>query len=355
MPSFSNHTLMKFQLHNSVAESLQVPCNFPLNNRVINFFAGKGALPFSFFKNKRLKASMTVEAALCLPLFLFFAAALMEPMRWLDRQRKVQAAIEHFCGDLSQYVYINEVGMENGYGGDGKTPEDVYEGEYLELASDTAAGLWLKGKLKDYAENIAIKKVHVLDSSGDIWVEAEYKEKLPFFRLKEGGALMHAASKRRSWIGINGKLKLDGTDNAGDKDTEETMVYVGAGMGKYHMYRDCHYISNQYETVLLSEAKEIKNTFGGRYKACSRCAKEKDFNGSVYITSSGEHYHFSKSCSAMVSYVRSVPLSEVEHLGLCSYCAGKGKGGGKDGKNSAWRNHAENDSRKRDGFRFAAV
>ena len=37
-----------------------------------------------------LPASMTVEAALVLPLALFFFLALLQPVIWLDRQRKVQ-------------------------------------------------------------------------------------------------------------------------------------------------------------------------------------------------------------------------------------------------------------------------
>lgn len=327
MFSFSNRVLMKFQLQNSVAKSLQVPCNFPPNHIVRKSFSGKRALPLTFLNGKRLAASMTVEAALCLPLFLFFAAALMEPMKWLDRQRKIQAAMEHCCESLSQYMYIEEMGEAFIYGSDEETPEDSPERGYLELASDMAASLWLKGRLRAYAENVVIKKACVPDDSKDIWLEAEYKETLPFFRLKEGGALMHTASRRRSFIGINGKLRLDGTDNGGAKE-EEPLVYVGAGMGKYHLYRDCHYISNQYEAVSQSEAKQMKNASGGRYKACSRCAKEEEVSESVYITPSGEHYHFSQSCSAMVSYVRSVPLSEAEHLGICSYCARKEERGG---------------------------
>ena len=39
-----------------------------------------------------LPASMAVEAALVLPLALFFFLALLQPVIWLDRQRKVQTA-----------------------------------------------------------------------------------------------------------------------------------------------------------------------------------------------------------------------------------------------------------------------
>ena len=64
--------------------------------------------------------------------------------------------------------------------------------------------------------------------------------------------------KRRSWIGIPGKLKGDGTSQDGDGDEQTEMVYVGAGIGRYHLFRDCHYISNEYMTVTRSEAENGK-------------------------------------------------------------------------------------------------
>lgn len=326
MPSFSNKKFLKIQLIYLIADSLQVPCKFPLNYEKNALFREKRVLPFTSFWKARVSAGMTVEAALCLPLFLFFAAALMEPMRWLDRQRKAQAVMEHFSGELGQYVYMKETGE----GSQGNADEDLDEGKnenYSELVSDAAAGLWLSGRLRDCADGAVIKLARVPDSSGDVRFEAEYREKIPFFKIGNGGVRMHAASRRRSWIGLDGKLKGKNGGN-GETLTEGEMVYVGASRGKYHLYRDCHYISNEYETVSLNEAEHRRNSSGERYKACSRCARGGSSGKTVYITYAGEHYHFSKSCSAMASYVQSVPLSEVEHLGVCSYCARKSENGG---------------------------
>ena len=118
MPSFSDFhshmlkgTFLKSKLHYQCAMSLQVPCILPLINIV--FILGKRVLPFISGHSRRVSASMTVEAALCLPLWLFFAAALMEPVRWLDRQRQVQTALECFSEELSQAVYLGAVrGLE---------------------------------------------------------------------------------------------------------------------------------------------------------------------------------------------------------------------------------------------------
>lgn len=258
----------------------------------------------------RLAGSLTVEAALCLPMFVFFAVALMMPMRWLERQRQVQTVVERTCEELSIYTAVGEF-------------MDFRESENdggVEMAGQAATGLWLKGKAGVYVEDIIIKNVQVPDNEGNVCLEVFYKEKIPFFHIYPGGITMTAAAKRRSWTGIDGKLGAEDDDNSlGDTDVE--MVFVGANMGRYHLYRDCHYISNQYQTVTIEQAEQMRNASGGRYTACSRCAGQGQYVGQVYITQNGEHYHTSKSCSAMVSYVRSVPLNEVEHLGVCSYCA----------------------------------
>ena len=56
---------------------------------------------------------MTVEAALVLPLALFFFLALLKPVTWLDRQRKVQTAMERIGEEISQYGIL-EKSVETG-------------------------------------------------------------------------------------------------------------------------------------------------------------------------------------------------------------------------------------------------
>lgn len=287
------------------AKSLQVPCSLPflILNRLC--LLRKRVLPFTSAKS--LTASMTVEAALVLPIFVFFAVALLLPLHWFDRQRKVQAETEYFCEKFSQYSYIREcLGDE--------IPEEMLGIETDEF-SGAAAGVWLGGRIGKLADEVRIKRSDVPDENGDICFEAEYREKIPYFSAVRSKIYVQAAAKRRCWVGLRGKLKVEEEGNNGD--TGEQMVYVGAGMGRYHLSRNCHYISNEYESV------RVKQLEGKRIPPCSVCAKDCQENDVVYVTVSGEHYHKTKSCRSMISYVREVPLSEVRHLGACSYCSGK--------------------------------
>ena len=318
--------------------SLQVPCILPLIN--IIFILGKRVLPFISGHSRRVSASMTVEAALCLPVWLFFAAALMEPVRWLDRQRQVQTALECFSEELSQVLYLRELGSGGSEGtgtgsGSGSASgtvdrENGLSDGYMELLSGAAAGLWIQGKAEKLVGRVAVKEAEAPDSSGNICLEVEYKERLPFFPVYRQGITMKAASRRRGWIGLAGKLTEEGEHKTEAEGTGGHAVYVGAGMGRYHWYRDCHYISNAYEAVSLDQAEKMTNQSGERYRPCSRCADTGHGDRTVYVTAGGRHYHFNRACSAMVSYVRTVDLEDVGHLGVCSYCASRKKeeGGG---------------------------
>lgn len=307
-----------------ITMSLQVPCS-PLNiiYKIMNhaYHPGKRVLPFTL--QKQLSASMTVEAAFVLPLFVFFSTALLVPIHWLDTQRKIQMVTERFCEELSQYVYVMEPDglMEV----DHESAEETGIEEWISVFSDKAAGLWLKGRTEKYTDQVQIREAQVRGEDEMICFKLSYREHIPFFPVSRDGIIMGAAANRRCWTGLDGKLKEAG-EEIRQTEKEMAMVYVGANMGRYHMYRDCHYISNIYQAVSYREAGKIRTPDGMRLDACSYCAGKVSGEDMVYITPSGKHYHSRKDCGSMNAYVRKVPLEEVEYLGMCSYCERKGNG-----------------------------
>lgn len=316
-------------------KSLQVPGNFPLDNRNNPV---KRVLGSASGEKNGCEASLTVEASVCLPLFLMMVWALLQPLFWLDRQRQAQTVTERFCEELSQHEYMARLAAE-GAELPQNSEETETEGmeEYRELLSgmdwisgikNTALGVLLQGRLKrvlGQTEGLRIRDIHTPDEEGNIRIETEYRERIPFFPAAGGYTVMRTAAVRRSWIGIDGKLQ-----SAGERSTETeedgTVVFTGAGMGRYHLYRDCHYLSNAYRMVGIGEMKTMRNAFGERYQPCARCCRGKT-GPMVCITPGGEHYHSGMSCSAMNAYIREVPLEEAEHLGCCSYCSRRKENG----------------------------
>ena len=280
--------------------SLQVLCS-PLLDRSRTYFSEK-RVPLCTSERK-YRASMTVEAALVLPLFVFFAMALLMPIKALDTERKIRTVMENYCGDLSLSVYMEQENENNDF----------------DLISDVLVWLQLQGKLRAFGDNVEINRVQTPDENGDIALEVTYHEFIPFFSGVTKGIKTELSVRRRGWTGIDGKLKSSKSNNGYGEFSEE-MVYVGKTMGRYHRDRNCHYISNSYQAVSVDEAKAMRDADGHRFTACETCEEFIGKSGTVYITPGGRHYHGSTDCSAMVSYVRKVPISEVLYLGACSYC-----------------------------------
>ena len=75
-------------------------------------FSGKRALSWVSFGGRRniteeKRGSLTLEAALCFPLVVFFCEILIMPMILMDRQRQIQAAVESVGEEISQYAYVS--------------------------------------------------------------------------------------------------------------------------------------------------------------------------------------------------------------------------------------------------------
>lgn len=269
----------------------------------------------------RLAGSLTAEAALALPLFLFAMVILMMPMRLMNENRKIQAELEAVCAEISQFAGFMQA-----------VPQDVPDhGESIlppELAGNvTKAGfrIYAEGKLRS---RIDTKKAGQLSLAGSAILEdgetvdliLHYQMYLPFSVFRMKGVAMTVRSCRRAWIGKEGS---SGGGSTGEEAGDE-LVYIGKSSIRYHRNRECHYIYNDITAVPYDTVTDIRNSEGKRYRPCARCGDSAHTGGSVYIMPGGENYHGDRNCSSIVAYVRAVPLSEVVHLGPCSYCAQSG-------------------------------
>lgn len=280
-----------------------------------------------FEKRKRVSlagksASLTVEAALGLTLFIFFTVCMMMPMEMLRTRQKVQTLLETTGRDLSQYSYVLYCLDQ----GDDTVLEKkaLWQGELKEFLENLAVKVYLRERIQsmsgDKIENLSISEASVMEDGENIVLKAEYDLKLPFSVFHINRIPTEVQTIRRSWIGSEGER----AELNGEEKKDEQMVFIGSSMGRYHRSKDCHYLSNDFYSVMYDQVEELRNHSGGIYTPCSRCGKKAGKGDTVYILPNGSHYHSSKECSSLVSYIRKVPLSTVEHLGECSYC---GKGG----------------------------
>lgn len=269
------------------------------------------------------KGSLTLEAALSLPLFLFACVCLMMPMKIMGRQRQIQAAAEAVGEELSKYAYLSDC-MERG-----KAETVDAERERLEEEEDfgsraesalTAgyAALGIMSRINgEWVEQVSFAGTEI-GPDEMVHIVMSYRLRLPFSVLGLDSIPMETICSRRMWTGADGNRLRKG---AGEEEEEEEIVYIGKSSSRFHRNRSCHYLDNDLKQVPAEEIEGLRNQEGKRYQSCKACGSG-GAEGSVYVMPYGTSYHTSGSCSAIIAYVQAVPLSQVEHLGPCSYCGG---------------------------------
>lgn len=207
------------------------------------------------------RASLTVEAALVLPIFLFGVITLIS---FMDIY-KVQT--EHLT-------------------------------ELCQKAKE--AGMYAYGAGNSGAENIVLPDVYSCQPVGGL---------LPLPRV-----WFHNTIKVHAWTGVKYEEENTAAEN-------QPMVYVTESGTVYHRKLGCSYLNLSVQQVSGSAVKNMKNTYGEKYQACELCSRGQEPAGVVYITKKSNRFHNRESCSALKRSVRMVKESEVSgEMSACGRC-----------------------------------
>lgn len=274
------------------------------------------------WRKKEFGGSVSVEAALALSIFIFAIVCMMIPFRMMERQRQVQAALESVNERLCQYAYLEYCLTQ---GEELPKEEGEWKQDLLLGLVNGAAGIGGQALAKTMFSQEGMGKMSFLSSDflrdGEmVDFHLDYQMEMPFSLIGLNSLSFSSGSVRRAWIGRDGQEREEGEETA---DKEDEVVYIGKSSTRYHRSRDCHYLANRLQTVELGSISEMRNQSGGKYYPCAVCGSRAGEGDSVFIMKSGSRYHSDVSCSAITAYVQAVKLSEVEHLGGCSYCCGK--------------------------------
>lgn len=124
----------------------------------------------------------------------------------------------------------------------------------------------------------------------------------------------------RPWTGRNE------ADNGGQEKEGEKLVYVTDYRSVYHTSSRCSHLNLQIKAMSSSQLSGRRNTYGARYHACDKCVGKGGKNHLVYITPDGDCYHNSAECSGLKRTTHLVPESEVKGMRECSRCQAAGNG-----------------------------
>ncbi len=271
----------------------------------------------SFLKEVSLSASMTLEAAIVLPVFIFFFVNIMSAIEVIRIQSELEAALHQTGSDLMQIGYDLNAG---------ESVLGVEDENILKLAKGSALGLYFASEVKKRLSGSISKNVvnggidglsfassSVMRKDDIIDIVVDYKVH-PIFSL--AGFTSFPVESRfygRAFTGYDKDHGLSGGES------DEQLVYVTAHGTVYHSTSKCRYLNPSISSVRYEGLSGMRNEDGSKYYPCEYCGK-KSGGGNVFITPYGEKYHTKVDCPGLKRTIYTIPISEVGGRGPCSGC-----------------------------------
>ncbi len=306
-------------------KSLQVHSSFK------KILISKCARRTSFFtsflnvaKKKAVAASLTLEAAVLMPVIICVMCAFFWFMMIFRVQITIQNAMWEVAEEFSGYAYLYEQVRNLGN----------EETEYIKL-KDTGLERWLVGGITEqYIESEIVRKVgkgsgvwdivseegievrsmlSLPDANGAIDLVVTYNVKNPFLPVPAGGITLIQRCYIKAWLGYDIR----------DEEEPASMVYVAETGMVYHTYSDCTYLKPNVQIAAYNMG--LVKVGVNIYQPCEVCIDGKLSpvgQLKVYITETGDKYHKDISCRTLKRTVYEITLEEAlaERYRKCSRC-----------------------------------
>lgn len=282
--------------------------------------------------NNSRKAVLTIEAAAVLPFFACFLVFVLYFFRILQVHAGVAQALQYTGRRMAAECSLSGQAADKETKPDGKEPV----GEEMEpvgketepvgsrqtgIAERLKAELFFTKQLKkqncplQYITH-GISGISLLQSdfSGNyIELRAVYRMQFPLRLPRKLEYRIVQVQKCRKWTGLQ-----PGQDTQGD----DTWLYYTEYGTVYHASRSCTHLDLSIRGVSYAQAGSLRNSSGGKYHKCEKCGSSASGHGMVYITSYGDRYHGSLTCSGLKRSIYMIRRSQASDKRMCSKCGG---------------------------------
>lgn len=260
-------------------------------------------LSLSALLSRKLRAGMTVEAAVVLPLCLLFLMNLGYAVEMIRLHGNLQFALWDAGGQIAMYGY----GQEDG--GVSVPLTDFYIGNRVKES--------LGKNYLDSSPLIRGSKGLQLWESGSSSAGNELDITLTY----QAGPLSALAGFRGFRMANHCCVRLwTGYDVTAGAETE-TYVYVAENGEVFHRDRQCSHLQLSVRSIDSGEVKDLRNRWGSKYSACDKCAAG-EMPDRLYVTEDGNCFHYRDDCPGLKRTVTSLTVEEATGYRPCSRCGG---------------------------------
>jgi hypothetical protein len=282
--------------------------------------------------NNSCKASLAVEAALVMPLFLFALITFLYFIQIFTLQEFIQSNITKMSLSMAKtaYVYEDFAGMEEALNFDETilgTEIEIGLGDFAKSLVDQAI-LKLYSKryldvdrvnhscIRDGFEGISFRDSEILKEDDAIDIVVRYQVFLPIKIFSFKNMEMLQRVRVRAWTGFEVAAAYSLEEDNG----KTAMVYITETGSVYHKSASCSHIRLSVSAIAGLPTTQ-RNDNGGKYYPCEKCCDgELNPYGTYYITSDGTRYHTKRDCSKIKRKVKEIPISEIGNRPACKRC-----------------------------------
>lgn len=278
-------------------------CNSLLHNCVVRPCIEETYPPASRHTGRKIfKGSMTVEAAVVMPLLILFVLHLGSCMEMLRLHGKLEYALWQTGRELTLF-------------GAAQGAEDIPE-----LA---VSYLYVNGRIQQILGRDYLDSSPLAHGSQELtYLSSEYLEEdqcvnivltyqvcpqitcfpFPYFR-------MCSRYYGRAWTGYA----------LGDEAEKTVYVYVTEDGKVWHGRGDCSYLKLNIFEAQPETVWALRNADGECYRPCSRC-QDRPVGDLVYLTREGNRSHTVRDCPALLRRIHAVVWREDMPYRPCSRC-----------------------------------
>lgn len=271
--------------------------------------------------------SMTVEAAILLPIFLMIFINLGSAMEMIRLHGNLEVALWNAGNKMCLYGYALEMlnddtipdsenpkileGMKDIALSYGYVKQEIigYVGDKYLKESPLKNGVdglqfWESEIVRDIRENDCIKVVLTYEVGP--WIAAPYIK----------GFRMANCYYGRLWTGYNVGKTCENEQGGQD------VVYVTETGEVYHESLECTHLKLRIREIAWDSVENARNKWGRRYTVCSLCKREKA-TSTVYIADEGTAYHYIRDCAGLKRTIRTISREKASGYRPCSRCAAR--------------------------------
>ena len=285
-------------------------------------------------ENKKLKASITVEAAFSFTITVFVLFLMLGPLLIikttsdflikLNSMSKIRCDYEmlkYTSKNTELYKRVQEYLDDRGI--DEKSIENVED-----IVNNAAFAVDFTNRYgEDEREYRNIDFIYSMNPN--IYDEETHIVKydyivdflLPYNVLNVDGVIKRLINNRRAFVGSDGD-RFDGEFEEGE------YIYVAnnyVNSSVYHLNINCTYLVKKTTSDKYENIGSYRNYNNQKYSKCDYCFKKIKLknNTTCYITQYGDKFHYRDDCPLMTAYVTKIKKECIENYNLrpCFKCA----------------------------------